>query len=156
MIDILRQIFTYKLKIILDKREVFSLYLINFLLLYCFFIGMIEKAGQDNNRNNKDSTNRKSVVVVDDDTPTQQKSGCCWHCCHSDFQCWSHRERKRKKEWDKWKRKSSKGEIWKNCYSNCVFKLTPWVAYINWNYININLHSCDEVDFDGFIGCVFE
>lgn len=67
--------------IFINKYKLISFIAVCFIftvsISYCYFSGMIEKAGQDNNRNQKDSTNRKSVVVVDDDPSAQQKTGCC-------------------------------------------------------------------------------
>lgn len=83
--------------IFINKYKLISFIAVCFIftvsISYCYFSGMIEKAGQDNNRNQKDSTNRKSVVVVDDDPSAQQKTGCCWHCCHSDANFFSSRKK---------------------------------------------------------------
>lgn len=87
-------IFIYKYKLI---SFIAVCFIFTVSISYCYFSGMIEKAGQDNNRNQKDSTNRKSVVVVDDDPSAQQKTGCCWHCCHSDANFFSSRKKRTSK-----------------------------------------------------------
>jgi hypothetical protein len=70
----------FKFGYLLYTSRIFSLAMFRAVykaILFVFFLGMIQKAGEDNNRSQKDGTNRKSVVVVDDEAPAQQKSGCC-------------------------------------------------------------------------------